>query len=637
MAGPPNGRRKRSVILWRKEGKEGAKLLTTIETKTGELGKIKKDDRKQLRTGFRLFCYVRPYWKELLAALVAMILVSLVNLAFPYLFGNYLIDQVLNVSGNLRLLNTIVIGVLFLAFFKGIFSYFQRYLTSYIGQRVVTNIREEVFQHLQRMSVGFLEAQRIGELIARITSDVEQIQTVVSSGAISVFSNSFMLVGIITAVLVINWRLALITLTVLPLIVYVVSKAGHRIRGISHRVQEKIADLTAVLQETFTGIRVVKAFTMEKHEAKRFARENEASFNANMKSAQALAFLTPIVDILYVVGLALVLWFGGMEVLRGRLTTGRLVTFFTYIGMLGTPITSLTNTINSFQQALAGADRLFQILDHEEDLKDKPKAIALPEIRGEVEFQKVSFGYRPGQEILSGINLRVAPGEIVALVGPSGAGKTSLVNLIPRFYVPTSGAVLVDGYDLREVKVSSLRRQIGLVPQETILFGVSIRENIAYGKPEATEEEIITAAMMANAHEFISALPEGYDTLAGERGSKLSGGQKQRIAIARALLRNPRILILDEATSALDTEAERLVQEALERLLKGRTTFIIAHRLSTVQGADKIVVLSRGKIVEVGTHEALLQANGLYAKMHGDGRMFKNDEEESDESNGSIN
>ncbi|NLY91201.1 MAG: ABC transporter ATP-binding protein [Firmicutes bacterium] len=580
-----------------------------------------------MSTGFRLFLYVRPYWKELIGAIVAMALVSLVNLAFPYIFGNYLIDRVFNGGGNLKLLNLIVGGVLFLAVFKGIFSYFQRYLTSYLGQRVVANLREEVFQHLQRMSVGFLEGQRVGELIARITSDVGQIQNIVSSGFISLLSNLIMLIGIITAVLLINWRLALITLTVLPLIVYVVSKAGRRIRGISHRVQEKIADLTAMLQETFTGIRVVKAFTMEKHEEKRFARENEANFNANMKSAQALAFLTPTVEILYVVGLALVLWFGGLEVFYGRLTTGGLVTFFTYIGMLGTPITTLTNTFNSFQQALAGADRLFGILDSKEDLQDKPNAIVLPEIRGEVEFADVSFGYRPGQEILSGINLKVAPGEVVALVGPSGAGKTSLVNLIPRFYVPTRGAVLIDGYDVRDVKIASLRRQIGLVPQETILFGVSIWENIAYGKPDATEEEIIAAAKMANAHEFISALPDGYQTLAGERGSQLSGGQKQRIAIARALLRNPRILILDEATSALDTEAERLVQEALERLLKGRTTFIIAHRLSTVQGADKIVVLSGGKVVEVGTHEELLRAHGLYAKMHGDGRMFGNDEE----------
>lgn len=594
-----------------------------METSKG----TKRENKKRMSTGFRLFLYVRPYWKELIGAIVAMALVSLVNLAFPYIFGNYLIDRVFNGGGNLKLLNLIVGGVLFLAVFKGIFSYFQRYLTSYLGQRVVANLREEVFQHLQRMSVGFLEGQRVGELIARITSDVGQIQNIVSSGFISLLSNLIMLIGIITAVLLINWRLALITLTVLPLIVYVVSKAGRRIRGISHRVQEKIADLTAMLQETFTGIRVVKAFTMEKHEEKRFARENEANFNANMKSAQALAFLTPTVEILYVVGLALVLWFGGLEVFYGRLTTGGLVTFFTYIGMLGTPITTLTNTFNSFQQALAGADRLFGILDSKEDLQDKPNAIVLPEIRGEVEFADVSFGYRPGQEILSGINLKVAPGEVVALVGPSGAGKTSLVNLIPRFYVPTRGAVLIDGYDVRDVKIASLRRQIGLVPQETILFGVSIWENIAYGKPDATEEEIIAAAKMANAHEFISALPDGYQTLAGERGSQLSGGQKQRIAIARALLRNPRILILDEATSALDTEAERLVQEALERLLKGRTTFIIAHRLSTVQGADKIVVLSGGKVVEVGTHEELLRAHGLYAKMHGDGRIFGNDEE----------
>ena len=303
--------------------------------------------KQKINTGYRLILYVKPYWKELIVTLIAMAIVSLINLSYPYLFGNFLIDRVLIDGGNLSLLNLIVIGTLLLALLRGFFYF--NYLTSY-GQRVVTNLRDEVFQHLQRMSVGFLEEQRTGELIARITSDVAQIQVIISSGLISLFSQFFLLVGIIVAVLVINWRLALLTLTVLPLIVYVVSKAGHRIRGISHRVQEKIADLTSVLEETFSGIRVVKAFTMEKHEAKRFAQENEESFAANMKSAQALAFLTPTVEILYVVGLVIVLWFGGLEVLHGRLTTGRLVTFFTYIGMIGTPITILTIRLTLFNR-----------------------------------------------------------------------------------------------------------------------------------------------------------------------------------------------------------------------------------------------------------------------------------------------
>ncbi len=469
--------------------------------------------------------------------------------------------------------------------------------------------------------MGFHESQRTGEMIARITSDVGQIQSIVSTGVISLLTQSFLLMGIFVAVLLINWRLTLLTFTVVPLIIYVVSKAGKRIRGISHRVQETVADLTAILQETFSGIRVVKAFTMEKHEAKRFAKENEASFQASMKSAQALAFLTPTVEILFVVGLAIVLWYGGIEVLQGRLTTGKLITFFTYIAMVGTPLTILTNIFNNLQQALAAADRLFEVLDYQEELKDVPNAISLSAISGEVEFKDVTFGYQKDNIILSNINLKVAPGEIIALVGPSGAGKTSLVNLIPRFYDPISGEILIDGQNIKMLKISSLRKQIGLVPQETVLFGVSIRENIAYGKPGATEKEIIAAAKMANAHDFIMELPKGYATLAGERGSKLSGGQKQRIAIARALLRDPRILILDEATSALDSESERLVQEALEHLMKGRTTFIIAHRLSTVQCAHKILVLAGGKIVEKGTHEELLAANGLYSRMYKSGLM----------------
>ncbi len=596
-----------------------------------QIEKTKTDaEGKRPSTGYRLLLYIKPYWKELLGSIIAMGIVALVNLSYPYLLGDYLIDRVLAKDGNFKLLTMLVLAAILLALLKGVFSYFQRYLISYLGQKVVTTLREEVFEHLQRMSVGFHESQRTGELISRITSDVAQIQTVVTNGLASVFSQSFLLGGIIIAVLVINWRLTLLTMMVLPLIIYVVSKAGKRIRGISHRVQEKIADLTSVLEETFTGIRVVKAFTMEKHEAKRFAKENEANFRANMKSAQALAFLTPVVEILYVFGLAIVLWYGGMEVLQGRLTTGRLLTFFTYIAMIGTPLTSLTNVFNSFQQALAGADRLFAVLDHKTDHPEPPDAIELPEIKGEVEFRNVSFGYQKGKEILTRINLKAAPGEIVALVGPSGAGKTSLVNLILRFYHPTSGEILIDGYNIAQVKASSLRRQIGLVPQDTILFGVSIRENISYGKPGATEEEIVAAAKMANAHDFIMQLPQGYDTLAGERGSKLSGGQKQRIAIARALLRDPKILILDEATSALDSEAERLVQDALEHLMKGRTTFIIAHRLSTVQCAHKIVVLAGGKIVEEGTHQELLHKGGVYAKMYRAGVMAAHDDDYED-------
>ncbi len=581
--------------------------------------RMEKD--KKMKTGIRLFLYVKPYWKQFIASIIAMAIVSLINLSFPYIFGNYLIDKVLNTGGNLALLNMIVVGVVVLMLLKGVFSYFQRYLTSYVGQRVVTNLRNQVYQHLQMMSMGFHESQRTGEMIARITSDVGQIQSIVSTGVISLLTQSFLLMGIFVAVLLINWRLTLLTFTVVPLIIYVVSKAGKRIRGISHRVQETVADLTAILQETFSGIRVVKAFTMEKHEAKRFAKENEASFQASMKSAQALAFLTPTVEILFVVGLAIVLWYGGIEVLQGRLTTGKLITFFTYIAMVGTPLTILTNIFNNLQQALAAADRLFEVLDYQEELKDVPNAISLSAISGEVEFKDVTFGYQKDNIILSNINLKVAPGEIIALVGPSGAGKTSLVNLIPRFYDPISGEILIDGQNIKMLKISSLRKQIGLVPQETVLFGVSIRENIAYGKPGATEKEIIAAAKMANAHDFIMELPKGYATLAGERGSKLSGGQKQRIAIARALLRDPRILILDEATSALDSESERLVQEALEHLMKGRTTFIIAHRLSTVQCAHKILVLAGGKIVEKGTHEELLAANGLYSRMYKSGLM----------------
>ncbi|MCL6615471.1 MAG: ABC transporter ATP-binding protein/permease, partial [Firmicutes bacterium] len=345
------------------------------------------------------------------------------------------------------------------------------------------------------------------------------------------------------------------------------------------------------------------AFTLEDLNARRFAAINEANFNASMKSAQIMATATPVIDLVFAAAISLVLWYAGLEVLRRTLTIGDLIAFISLVGMAGTPLAALSATFSGLQQALAASDRVFAFLDQKEEVKDAPDALVLSHIDGHVEFRNVTFAYREGEPALSGINLEVRPGEVVALVGPSGAGKTTLVNLIPRFYDPDAGQVLVDGFDLRTVQMASLRRQIGLVPQESILFNASVRENIAYGRLDATEEEIVAAARAANAYDFIMELPEGFDTILGERGASLSGGQRQRIAIARAILRDPRILILDEATSALDAESERLVQEALERLMQGRTTFVIAHRLSTIQFARKIVVLAGGSIAEQGTHE----------------------------------
>jgi subfamily B ATP-binding cassette protein MsbA len=575
-----------------------------------------------MKTIRRLFSFVKPYFLRFGIAFIAMLVLAGIDLSFPRII-QYLLDEVFKRKENQSLLNLVIIVLVVLVSCKGVISFGKNYLMAFVGQRSVADIRNTLYRHMQRMSVSYYESHRSGELIARITNDASMIQVGVSSGLADVLYQSLVLVGALVSVFLLHWKLALLALITFPLIAWVVTRTGQKIRSVSHRIQEKVADLTSVLQETITGIRIVKAFTMEEHENKRFTVENEGNFNATMKSARIVAVLTPTLELLVVAALIIIIWYGGTEVLQGRLTSGKLMEFLTYIVLLVPPVANIPYNFNNFIQALAASDRIFKVLDTAEDIKDDADAIELPKIKGQIEFHNVSFGYQEGLPVLREINLEVKPGQVVALVGPSGAGKTSLVNLIPRFYDPTAGSIAVDGYDLRKIKIKSLRSQIGLVPQESILFGTTIRENIAYGRPDATEAEIIAAAKAANAHDFIIGLSNGYETMVGERGASLSGGQRQRIAIARALLKNPRILILDEATSALDNESERLVQEALEYLMRDRTTLVIAHRLSTVQYADKIVVLEEGTIVETGNHQTLLAKNGLYKRLYDSGNEFK--------------
>ncbi len=564
----------------------------------------------------RLLSYFCSHWILLTLAIVCTGFATLTTLALPWIIGKNLIDSVILGDKDLRLLNLIVLGLVALVAVKGLFSYAQTYLMSLVGFKVITHIRNCIYEHLQRLSLSFYKKKRTGEIISRVINDVDVVQNTIANIAVNFFTNLLVLLGVLGLIFYIHWRLSLFVLAILPILGITASRFGLRIRKFTRSVQGKIANISSILQETIAGIEVVKSFGMEAREIERFKEENARTLQLTMKRAKIIAALSPVMEVMTLIGLTGVLWYGGREVIRGILTTGELVSFLGYIGLAVNPLSQVGQAYGFYQQAMASAERIFEILDTQPEIRELPGALDLPRIKGWVCFKDVCFGYAKEGMVLENINLEVKPGEKVAVVGISGAGKTSLVSLIPRFYDPTSGTVTIDGYDVKKVTLRSLGKQIGIVSQETILFNGSIRNNIAYGKIDATDKEIILASKKANAHGFISRLTSGYDTRVGERGAKLSGGERQRIAIARAILRDPRILILDEATSALDSESELLVKEGLERLMKNRSTLVIAHRLSTIQGADRIVVLDQRKIQEVGCHEDLLAKGSLYAQLY---------------------
>jgi len=507
-------------------------------------------------------------------------------------------------------------AVLAIAIVGALCSYAEKYITTSVGQWVMHDLRRMLYSYIQRMSLAYHDKKQTGDLIGRVTTDIDAIQSFIASGLLDALASSLTLVGMVGVMLYMNWRFTLIALSVAPLLFLVVYIYTRRIKKASREARKKDSQIVSLVQEVFSSIRVVKAFGREQYEEDRLEEQSLESIEIVMRARSLKAKLSPLVDVIVAAGTCLVLWFGGRMALSGSLSPGMLVVFIMYLAKMYKPMQSLSKMSDTYSKAEVGYERIKEVLSTENNVEDLPRARRAPRLKGKIEFDKVSFHYSPEQPILHNLSLTIQPGQLAAFVGPTGAGKTSLISLIPRFYDPTSGLVKLDDLDVRSYTQESIRRQISFVLQETLLFHAPVWKNIAYGKPEATRAEILHAAEIALAHEFIEKMPLGYDTIVGERGVTLSGGQRQRIAIARAVIRNTPIMILDEPSSGLDAESERLVFEALDRLMVGKTSVVIAHRLSTIQRADVIFVVQDGAIVQSGKHEELLAAGGLYAEFY---------------------
>ena len=570
-----------------------------------------------------LYVHIKPYKLLVFELVLFTILLAPARLIFSPIL-KFLFDSVFSIKLEyyqaIRNLHTIILIIVGVTIAQGIVQYLQIYVQSVITQRLMNDLRIKVYAHLQRLSMEFYQKWHTGEIVSRLSNDITLIPQALNAVLIDIPLGSLTLIGALGYMIYLNWRLTLFTLAILPFIASAISYFGQQMVRVTRQVQQRLADVVKLIEERIRGVHLIKSFGMEESEISRFQEVSKKSLEISLKSAKIIATQTPIVTLLQTIGPLAVLWFGGVQVLNRNMSSGDLMAFFTALLMLTDPIYSISRSFNNLSQSAGAIGRVFELFEAEPSVKELPNAISLVNLRGEIEFRNVTFGYDKEKPIIRNVSFVASPGEIIALVGRSGAGKTTIVNLLMRFYDPQEGVILIDKTDIRNLQIQSLRRQMSIVPQETVLFSSSILENIRYGTPYASKGEVIEAAKSANAHNFIIQLPSGYDTVLGDStGINISGGQKQRIAIARAFLHNPKILILDEATSGLDPESEASIKDAVKRLMKGRTTFIISHRLGFVKEADCILVIENGEIVECGTHNELMKSGKIYKSLYESG------------------